>query len=469
MPVPHEQLKQLLAAPLKDEDLQKQSLRAVLQNVQGNILHSHGRDFAAHIFLQFKDGQQQRVKEWLHHNIVGKILSAQDQLAERKQYPTSQNRPALFVTCFLSAWGYWFFGWCDPMDLFSAEFAGGMKQAKGRLHDPLSPPWEENYQQESHAMILVAHSEQNVLDKTIYKLETQLSQLTTRYWIERGEVLRRDGRRVEHFGYAGDGASQPLFFQQDLDKEERERGIDQWNPGAGPQLVLTHDPLGGALDYGSYLVFRKLEQDVEGFAAQLRTLTDQLRRLKNDDAQWIDEEYAAALVAGRFRNGQPLIHHTISWAPPGLHRTLIPNNFRYDMDWNGQLCPFHAHARRMNPRWETNLAEYDRRIARRGIPYGVPGTKPVGLLFMCYQQSLKNQFEALQGEWAYTPKDFPPSGYDGLIGRKLAPSSTGGQHWHIQGGTTEAFIGNCVTLKGGEYFFAPSLNVLRNLLRRPRL
>jgi Dyp-type peroxidase family len=456
-------LQEILTAPLQKKDLQCDPLQTVLSNVQGNILQSHGRNFAAHIFLRFQAGKQTAVKAWLRDYIARHltsaqkqcvVMSAQDQLRERNLYPKSQDRPALFVSCLLSASGYAYLGW--PTTQFSEAFRSGMKpRATARLHDIPLTVWEDHYQQPIHTLIILAHRDPNVLQGEKRTLVTQVEKFGTYCWVEDGHVLRdTKGMRMDHFGFV-DGHSQPLFFQQDLSKEKEERGIDLWNPSAGPCLVLTLDPLGRETDYGSYLVFRKLEQDVDGFTDQLRELAKALQK---------DEEDAAAFVLGRYRNGQPLVPHTTPQAPSGLNKPVIPNNFRYDMDWNGRRCPFHAHIRRMNPRWETNTAEYDRRIARRSISYGARGDKSVGLLFMCYQQSLEHQFEALQGEWAHTPKGLPPSGYDGLIGRKLVSSSTGGPQWHIEVCTTEAFIGSCVTLQGGEYFFAPSLSFLRSRL-----
>src|SRR5258706_5868008 len=131
MPTLQEQLKALLAKPLQDADLQQQPLQAVLQNVQGNILHSHGRDFAAHIFLEFQAGKEAQVQQWLRDSIVSPahfgqyqiIRSAQDQLVERK----TKRRDGLFVGCLLSAQGYSFLGRPLSDEQGSVEFRGGMK------------------------------------------------------------------------------------------------------------------------------------------------------------------------------------------------------------------------------------------------------------------------------------------------------------------------------------------------------
>jgi Dyp-type peroxidase family len=458
-----EQLKQLLAEPLQDVDLQREPLQTVLHNVQGNILHGHGRNFAAHVFLEFRPGKQAEIKQWLRDYIVPRIMSAQQQLAERQ----AKKRDALFVSCLVSARGYSFLWGPDTNERFRAEFRGGMKKAKDRLHDLSYLLWEENYQKENeiHAMILLAHQDDTILRAQQQQLvEGHIKPLAERHWVEWGNVLHKnglaDGPREEHFGYV-DGHSQPLFFQHDLEKETQERGMDQWDPGVGPSLVLTPDPLGEVMDYGSYFVFRKLQQDVEGFKAQIKTLAAELG---------VDQEQAKALVMGRFPDGKPLAFHDTSRVYPNPDNA-VPNDFRYDRDLDGQLCPYHAHIRRMNPRRDAGGLRYDRRIVRRGIPYGKKDEQPVGLLFMCYQQNLATQFEALQGRWAYKPDNSTSSqsGNDPLIGVMVGVKADP-QQWPRPGGATgetvRVPIGGFVTLRGGEYFFAPSINVLTKALLR---
>lgn len=454
MPNSQEELKKLLEAPLQDADLQQDPLKTVLQNVQGNVLHGHGRNFAIHTFLKFQPGKQTEVKQWLRDHIVCKITSAQDQLTERQE----KNRDALFVSCMLSASGYDFLRQRARAPQFSKEFLDGMKRATDRLKEPSYTSWEDNYQQTIDAMILLAHHDKNMLldaQKTL--IDDYIGPLTAHHWPESGNVLRRDGLSVEHFGYV-DSHSQPLFFQRDLEKERQERGIDEWNPGVGPHLVLTQDPLGEVTtDYGSYVVFRKLEQDVARFERQIHSFAQDMG---------IDEEVAMARVVGRFRDGTPLVR---SDTPSGSPGAMVPNNFRYDTDWDGQRCPFTTHIRRMNPRWAPGELEYDRRIARRGIPYSAPDDKSVGMLFICYQQSLKDQFEALQGKWAQSPEAFPPTlEADRLIGREPTGEELDElKKRAVPGQATAPSVSNCVTLKGGEYFFAPSKRVLRDILTCP--
>jgi deferrochelatase/peroxidase EfeB len=157
------------------------------------------------------------------------------------------------------------------------------------------------------------------------------------------------------------------------------------------------------------------------------------------------------------------------------------NDFRYSQsDPQGNQCPFFAHIRKTNPRGESGTREENsHRIARRGITYGKP-TPPnaptdalpetgVGLLFQCCQADLEKQFEFLQRQWANSdsrPK--PNAGKDPVIGQSRNGSFPNLQFPGSPGGTGRKpfdFHGY-VTMKGGEYFFAPSISFLQNLAKR---
>src|SRR5262249_20727275 len=102
--------------------------------------------------------------------------------------------------------------------------------------------------------------------------------------------------------------------------------------------------------YGSFFVFRKLEQNVRGFRSALADLTRVL-------GPGSDVERAGAMAVGRFRDGTPIVPTT---APtPGAEL----NNFTYAADdSSGKVCPFHAHIRKTNPRGDS--------------PLGLPGEAP---------------------------------------------------------------------------------------------
>jgi deferrochelatase/peroxidase EfeB len=206
--------------------------------------------------------------------------------------------------------------------------------------------------------------------------------------------------------------------------------VDVWNPFEPLKLVLLPDPLTKDPDcLGSYFVFRKLEQNVRGFIIEEQQLAEKL------GLQGADRDRAGAMAVGRFRDGTPLVlSPTDGFAPPQ------ENNFRYaSSDPDALKCPFHAHIRKTNPRGDivkrgvTEEAERSRRIARRGIPFGERNPDPdhfnalgdvpsggVGLLFMCFQSSIRKQFAFMQRGWANN-KDFvhkPDTGLDPVIGQR---------------------------------------------------
>jgi deferrochelatase/peroxidase EfeB len=85
-----------------------------------------------------------------------------------------------------------------------------------------------------------------------------------------------------------DGVSQPRFF----------RGEKEETP---PSIVLERDFLAGDADaLGTYVVYRKPEQNVKAFRAAETALA---AALGLDPA---DRERAEAMIVGRFRDGTPL-------------------------------------------------------------------------------------------------------------------------------------------------------------------
>jgi Dyp-type peroxidase family len=281
--------------------------------------------------------------------------------------------------------------------------------------------------------------------------------LTTEYGRVQRMAFPRGTLVIEHFGYQ-DGVSQPLMIQQDIDNEISRRGNTHWDPGAPLSMAMVQEPEGG---YGSFMVFRKLEQDVRAFSGALDRFAAQSGRSAAE---------LGSMAVGRFKDGTPAVP-TVTVDP-----AADPNDFHYDQDPAGSRSPFHAHVRKTNPRGDVPRvigapAEFERarRIVRRGITYGrrpdlagggvteQPATG-VGLLFMCFQGNL-DQF-AIQQEGSDS-NDFVQAGVgvDAVIGQNSAPLA---QTWPSDG--TETFtMANFVRMVGGEYFFAPSMAFLREL------
>lgn len=425
--------------------------------LQGNILKGHGRNFTALILIQFHAGAElrARVQRFSHF-----VISAETQAAQTQKYRASRKDGDppdrhLFGNLFLSVWGYRKLGfdrqslenafpnpYRDP--LYTNWFLDGMEHHGAEMMDPPRIQWESEYQQPADAMLLLACDDRQALADAVMTASAEIAGFGRALRIESGAVHRgANGRSVEHFGFT-DSISQPEFFHP--------------GPGREPlSIVLERDRLAGVHNaYGSFLVYRKLEQNVKGFRAAERELA---RRIG------VKPEYAAAMIVGRFRDGSPLTK-----TPEPGWKPAADNDFDYANtdDLNGLKCPFHAHIRKANPR-----TRYRDRIVRRGVSYGCydptdptldPPETGSGMLFLSFQRHIQMQFGLLQSEWLNrvdSPRRF--TGKDPLASQG---GSTVPQEWPVKWGLPETKpfqFDSYVTLKGGEFFFAPSLAFFANL------
>lgn len=298
--------------------------------------------------------------------------------------------------------------------------------------------------------------------------------------VERGRAYHNEnGDGIEHFGYV-DGRSQPLPREDDINAEAAHSdGIVRWDPAFPLKQVLVKDPaVADANAFGFYLVFPKLEQDVKGFKKAEETLGKKLQQLTKQRGQQFDPELAGAMIVGRFEDGTPVLLQQAE----GMHNP-VPNDFDFAGDPDGLKCPFHAHIRKTNPRGDTSrifgVPLEDERahiMARRGITYGArkqnnklaftdkPSTG-VGLLFMAYQSNIENQFEFTQRSWANSEGFVKPNtGIDPVIGQGGTGKQTHRAGWgDADAPTHQTRFGDFVSMKGGEYFFAPAISFLKSL------
>ncbi|WP_433602815.1 Dyp-type peroxidase [Nocardia sp. CA-135953] len=225
----------------------------------------------------------------------------------------------------------------------------------------------------------------------------------------------------------------------------------------GPARALPHPEV--LFRNGSYMAYRRLQEHVGAFRNYLRENSD------TPDGQ----ELLAAKLMGRWRSGAPLV-----LAPdrddPALGADPMRNNdFNYrEMDPHGYAVPLGAHARRLNPR-DTAANMNRRRMIRRGATYGpaLPEDAPddgvdrgIAAFIIC--ASLVRQFEFAQNVWI-NDKTFHELGneHDPICG--------------TQDGTLDFTIPRrpirkvhkglpaFTTLRGGAYFFLPSISALRYL------
>lgn len=458
-----------------------------LTKIQGNILKAHGRNYAAHLILNLARVSRREIMNWFADFADKYVTSATQQsqqvsafkkLVETKGSLESARRVdrIFFGAMFFTAEGYKKLGYLKTNDFRDPSFVAGMKiSGPDRLGDPPVESWQDAYRQPVHAMLLIANNNRQILEEEAKRLVTELGKLQVDVNLEIGTVSRNeDDQLVDPFQYAH-GVSQPQFFAEEVRRykatQKAPKGSGHWDTSAGPDLVLVQDPFvpDDIEALGSYVVFRKLEMKVKEFNAKLAKLATALRLGSGDDAI----EYAAALVLGRFRTGAPLV----AWRPKtrlmDLPRT---NNFDYRADASGSICPFQSHVRKANPRGlgPNGMAdERQHRIVRRGMNYTEATSENTsekgeslkqGMLFICYQARILRQFEFMQKRWL-NDENFPreANGRDPISGQGEPWRPQKWQSLNDSDISTKLSFGDFVQLKGGDYFFAPSITFLKNL------
>lgn len=466
------------------------SLSNFLNDLQGNILKGHGRPFTFNIFIKFKPNQRDALRNWVAAFSNTFVTSAQVQLSDTQRFKDEKIPGRLFVSLFLTAHGYDRLG--IPVDKRPSDtrFSQGMRQAGVDLHDPAPSTWDEGYNNEIDAMILVAdtdvHHARSVTRGIVRSLEANNKQKAVVVRVERGVALRNaKGEGIEHNNYV-DGISQPAFFA-----DERLQPHDKWDPMATPRLMLVNDKTGKYPNdsFGSYFVYRKLEQNVRGFKTREKEVAKVVFNLPADEATWTDAqteqaELIGAWTVGRFEDGTPVVmHDEAQRGAPGSENNPQENNFNYADAGSESKCPFHAHIRKSVPRTDAAGSDFNKtkRLVRRGIPFedkprirDASGnlsddhddqpTGGVGLLFMCYVANIADQFEFVQKQWINSPSFAQAgTGKDPLIGQ---PAGSQAYHWPTAYGDPnrkDVPFGDFITMKGGAYFFAPCLSTLKGL------
>ena len=437
-----------------------------LKGLQGNILRSHGRSEAAHLFISFGAPENEEDMASMASNVREWITGLLDRGDITSAFVDEGNKEhtGTFHSLLLSSMGYRFLREKRPRD---GSFRDGMRDRRGKLNDPSPQTWETAYRYEDHdkqvhALLIIADNDEDALDAKTNSVITELEALGLEVLVnERGhQQFNDDSLAVEHFGYR-DGVSQPRFIVKPGDDPENPPPDVKFNQYSALKRVLEEDRLAPD-NYGSFAVYRKLEQDVESFKAAIKNVATQLGQ---------DPDFVGAQAVGRFRNGTPL---ALSGAPIGGYKAEGEGKFGYRSDRKGSKCPLHAHIRKVNPRrslrgfFRKLLAnEKKRRIARRGITYGKKGGK-VGLIFICYQSDIKDQFEFIQRRWANSHNfSRRGTGLDPVIGQDGGPQEDNDHpNWPVQYDSEDRrriAFGEHVRLRGGEYFFAPSMKGLRKL------
>lgn len=271
----------------------------------------------------------------------------------------------------------------------------------------------------------------------------------------------------EHFGFQ-EGFSQPGLAQD----PSRTRWSDTVAPG---ELLLGHpndrgdarvpSAPDGLLDNGSFLVIRKLAQQVERLDRLIDTQCQALQARHGADAP--DGPTLRALMMGRRQDGTPLA------TPPGPGQH--PNDFDYRVAGapvpTEKLCPYQSHVRRTNPRDTTDRMNPIPRLARRSMSYG-PEPAPDGtvtgehgLFFMACNASIAEQFEVIQ-RWVSGGNRSGRLSWqsDPFLGVPVPGVARSFQFtYRDQVMTVDLGVAPLVELRWGLYLFMPSMTALRSM------
>lgn len=262
---------------------------------------------------------------------------------------------------------------------------------------------------------------------------------------------------------------------------------------AGEQPGSVFEPPQLWMHNGSYLVYRRLNQDVGRFQAALVALRTNLA----DESESVSEEWLGARLVGRWKDGTP-----VHMSPEGPDAEISGNkhrinNFRYAFrereievtrsdgstetipetpaDSRGKHVPLMAHVRQVNPRAGRSEEGAERHpqklMLRRGVTFGKEIDEDPegerGLLFLAYQTSISQQFLFVQATWANSANAPTSWGADPIIGQDGTENPSRMLEMRGPSGRQHRcpFDGRWVVATAGEYLFLPSLTGLREMVQ----
>lgn len=521
-----------------------------MDNIQGLVVPGFTKPHQTLVGIRIPNGLEGKFKELLRRDLSP--ATAAEVLADRRAFRAKKLadktrtyvRPATEGAVFLAiAFGHSGLLRLTPSSGYinSSAFQLGLSARSALLGDPLDAKAEGNPANwvvgapgsELDVLFIIAGDHRDAVTEKAHAVEDLCRKADMQViYVEEGDVRQGKERGHEHFGF-DDGVSQPGIRGRASGQPAdfiTERFVD---PKAEPQHSLfgypgqylvwpgelvfgyaksTPDPLVPGPDAdltpdwiedGSFLVFRRLRQDVGLFWRTMRALAEQLASMPGFGGM-TDEKLASQLV-GRWTSGAPF-NRTPKHDDPALGKEPRANNYFYldsdtpslpikdgfidsfpmaKADPAGAACPWAAHIRKVNVRdsgsdMGSNDSTFNRRLLRVGIPFGKslpdkyaqidndPERGNRGLLFLSIQSSIEDQFEFLMSRWvndAARPK--MPGGNDMLIGqntptvdgvRRCTIFGSELQQSQLQAGT------QWVIPTGGGYFFVPSLYALRNVI-----
>jgi len=488
-----------------------------VEDIQGNIVPGFNKDHQAFLFCQISDIVAAR--RWFGH-LASQIATLGEVANFNRLFKTTKRRRQ-YEGVVKANWiniAFTYPGLVrllhDAGALTSPAFKEGIASRLAILGEVDGPGHEwvvGGPGKEPDFMVLVASDDAEDLADLVNRIRGEQRDAFRILWHQAGSTLPKPQSGHELFGFR-DGISQPgvrgrLSAASDDFLTARENPANQDEGKPGQELVWPGEfllgypkapDIAGALEgapqwarNGSFLVFRRFRQDVNGFQSFLKTATESLRRRYPALSRLTTEKLGAMLV-GRWASGAPIMRARDVDIPELGNDVCANNHFQFvassspveggpgecrDMrypqshgDPNGLVCPFAAHIRKVSPRDDLERAGFGpnrHHLLRRGIPYNDDGGRDQGLLFLCYQASIDQQFEFVMQNWANNP-DFrrPGEGVDPIVGRAPGKREITIPIEDTSGNISAARLELAAdwTIDAGScYLFAPSVSTVRRL------
>jgi Dyp-type peroxidase family len=515
--------------------------------IQGNSLAGFKNDHQMFLFALIDNVAN--AKDWLK-KLVPRVATLAEVAPHNQNFKQlnrlqgeAPNMKAIWINVAFSAPGLAQLRNNEEIKGFSTSFLNGLHTSSSLLGDPTDPAAEGNPKQWkvggpqniADLLVIISADVSDDLDAVTGELKQSMYSSSGgtgpfKPIFEQVCAVRTDLPGHEHFGFK-DGISQPAprgrlssgsgaFLSPRIIDPSDSRSAFFGEPGQalvwpgqfvlGYQLQDSHNALNPLpattpvplwAKNGSYVVVRRLKQDVPAFWKSILQLSE------DPKFAGFGIERLGALLVGRWKSGAPVMrtptaddsalaaddyaNNNFGFKNPASPAPIVPAmNYQGDHfppavgDLLGEVCPHVAHVRKANPcDLPTDTGGQNdtltRLILRRGIPFGLPVSNPFapsekdlknerGLMFVSYQSSIKNQFEFLLNHWANIDDQPQSGGMDPLLGQRFDNSGVNRRVIQVpDAGATLQQVevdATWITPTGGGYFFSPSISALHDVL-----